>query len=488
MTRTLAGAACALLVTLSGCAKFAEQPEVNPDRYAPLAVDRVWTPAPINTESYTIATRDQVESITPEQGQAMRAYDLPALIDVALSHNPSTRRAWQSARLAAARYGIARSPYYPKVSFDSDQGYVRFPFQDAGRVSVVKQWEISPIINATYTLLDFGRRSSSAKAARERLAAANYTFNRTMQDIVFNVERSFYALGASKAAVAAAEQNLKLAKTDLDAVQQRLDLGLATEPALLLARQRVASGEFDLASANVLVSDAQANLAVAMGIAANVPLQVESLEAQPLPNSLGAEVDQLINDAIKLRPDLASRVATLKSREASVRRAKAEFYPTLGVTANYGENLWQYTFSGPPAITTGTPQYEALLTLKWDLFTGFSHLNGVREAEAEREEARADLQSLELNAISAVWRAYHDFKAAQKKYQFAEALLAASRDAYQSTLETYRQGLSTIVELLTADRDVANARYTMIQSRADLLTSYAAVTYAAGAIPIPGHP
>jgi outer membrane protein len=47
------------------------------------------------------------------------------------------------------------------------------------------------------------------------------------------------------------------------------------------------------------------------------------------------------------------------------------------------------------------------------------------------------------------------------------------------------QGLSTIVELLTAQRDLANARYTLIQSRADLLTSYAAVAYAAGALRIP---
>jgi hypothetical protein len=40
--------------------------------------------------------------------------------------------------------------------------------------------------------------------------------------------------------VIAAEQNLKLAETVLDAVRQRVDLGLATEPQLLLAREQVA--------------------------------------------------------------------------------------------------------------------------------------------------------------------------------------------------------------------------------------------------------
>ena len=45
-----------------------------------------------------------------------------------------------------------------------------------------------------------------------------------------------------------------------------------------------------------------------------------------------------------------------------------------------------------------------------------------------------------------------------------------------------------IVELLTADRDLANARYTIVQSRADLLTSSAAVAYAVGAIEMPRRP
>jgi len=60
-------------------------------------------------------------------------------------------------------------------------------------------------------------------------------------------------------------------------------------------------------------------------------------------------------------------------------------------------------------------------------------------------------------------------------------LLAAAQEAYDDNIETYRQGLSTIVELLTADRDLANARFTMIQSTADVLTSSAAVANAVGA-------
>jgi outer membrane protein TolC len=125
------------------------------------------------------------------------------------------------------------------------------------------------------------------------------------------------------------------------------------------------------------------------------------------------------------------------------------------------------------------------LTLKWSIFTGFKRLNDVRQTEAEREVARADVEALEINTIAQVWRAYFEFQSSLSKYDYARSLLAASTEAYEANLETYHQGLSTIVELLTAQRDLAQARYTLIQSKAELLTAYASVAYAAGSISVP---
>jgi outer membrane protein len=144
--------------------------------------------------------------------------------------------------------------------------------------------------------------------------------------------------------------------------------------------------------------------------------------------------------------------------------------------------VWNFTFKTPSTVQTGEPQYSVLLTLKWDIFTGFKRLNDMRRAEADREVARAQLMTLEVEAISQVWRAYYEFESSLRKYDYAESLLAASEESYDANLETYRQGLSTIVELLTAERDLANARYTIVQSKAELLTAYAAVAYAAGSV------
>src|SRR5271163_3114996 len=477
-------AALGLAVCANGCAYFAEQPEIYPDKFAPEESDHAWIP---KANEYVIPAQARPASTLPEPGvtSAGNKYDLPALIDIALTNNPDTRQTWEQARSAAAAYGASRAPYYPVVSAEIPGGYEREMFELPGQNGVLKQWQVTPMLQFTYTLLDFGRRDAGAAAARAQLAAANFSFNRKLQDVVFATQRAFYSIGAAKAAVQAAEENVELAKTDDDAVSRRVDLGLATEPELLLSRETVAQSQYDLASAHLAVREAQASMAVALGVAANTPLDVPSLDSLPVPAGLGSEVDQLIDVAVRNRPDLAAQVATLDARRAAVTQAKAQFYPTIGISGNYGLQAWNYKYDGFTSITDSQPQYTALLTFNWDLFTGFKRLNDVRQAEADRDAASDQLKSLEVDTISSVWRAYYEFETALSRYQYAKALLAASQESYYANLDTYRQGLSTIVELLTADRDLANARYTIVQSRADLLTSSAAVAYAVGAIEMP---
>ena len=473
-----------LAVAVCGCVTVADQPEINPDKFSPASVDRQWTPAPAVTSEYALPPRSTAVKVAPSPAN-VQEYDLAALIDVALRNNPQTRAAWQSSRVAAANYGASRAPYYPLVSAESDNGYVRSMFELPGTMGNLKQWETDPVVSMTYTLLDFGRRRSSSEAARNRLIAADFAFNRSLQSVVFNTQNAFYSLDAAQAAVIAAQQNLDLAQTDFEAVSERVNLGLATAPELLLAKERVAQSRYDLANAHLLVHDAQAQLAVALGVPANAVIKVQGLENQHVPESLNTQVDQLIALARRERPDLAAQVANVQASDAEVEQAQAEFYPTIGLAAQYGENVWNFTFRTPRTVNNAIPQYSALMILKWDIFTGFKRLNDVRAAKANREVARAQLDTLEIGTVADVWRAYFEFQSSRSKYDFADSLVAASQESYDANLETYRTGLSTIVELLTAERDLANARYTLIQSKAQLLTAYAAVAYAAGAVRMP---
>ena len=129
--RKLAVAAIGLAVCTNGCAYFSAQPEVNPDKFAPQESDRAWIP---KTNEYVIPTQARPASTLPEPHATVpgNKYDLPALIDIALSNNPDTQQTWERARAAAAAYGASRAPYYPVVSAQVPGGYERELFELPG--------------------------------------------------------------------------------------------------------------------------------------------------------------------------------------------------------------------------------------------------------------------------------------------------------------------------------------------------------------------
>jgi outer membrane protein len=473
----------AILVFAASCGSFRlkPDPEVAPSG----SFARVWTPSqPVSIANEASPKLSELRTIddgkapqTPNRG----GYDLPALIDLALRTNPQTRRAWYAAQAAEAQLGQSQAADYPKIAFDGEGGYLKLPIQFPGQTLVVRNEAFLPQIKVSYDLLDFGRTRAAKRGSREQLIAANFAFDRTIQDVVFNVEKAYYVLSAAKASVSAADSNLTLARTSLSAVQERHQVGLATHPQILLATQVEAQSVFDLENANSMVHDAASVLFEAIGVAPDVPIDVQGIDRQNVPPNLADDVEKLIADALKRRPDVAAQIAAVRAGDAAIARAKSEFYPEVGVSGNYGQIIWSYTVNGGHSQNLNQPFYGALLTLRWDLFTGFDRYYGVRKATAERNAAGAELKSLELDVVATVWRAYYDFLSAKKKYDASLVLVKASQESYSANLESHRHGLATITDLIGAERDLMAARYTLVQSKADLLVSSSALVHAIGA-------
>lgn len=469
------------LCGLIGCSQFADKPEVNPRAWAPPTIEREWSPPPAARKLVGSAPEVAALSDLPASDRN-RTLGLGDLIAFALAKNPSTRRAWESAQAAAAAAGKARAPYYPVLSFHSIGGYQRLVDLVPNHWGILKTWQSRNLLSLDYDLIDFGRRDAQAASAMDQLIAANLLFNRQVQEVVFKVERGYYRLDAARASVMAAEVALKLATTDRTSADRRKQTGLATQPEVLLARQREAQAEYDLENARLDVSLAQADLALALGVRADQAPEIEPLRAQPLPPSLGGDVERLINDALRERPDLAAKVSALRARQADVALARASLYPTVGFSSFYGAQAFTYRLSAPRTLTFTAiaPEYAFGIDLRWQLFTGFSRINSIKEAEADRDAAHADLRNAELEVAANVWRAYFTYLTARRKYDYAEALMAASQSSYDSNFKSYGHGLATIVDLLSAERELAAARYAIIQSKAEVLVSAAAVTFATG--------
>jgi len=468
---------------VAGCTslQLKPDPEIAPSRTA----HEVWIPprsvSGVSNGRPGLQQLRHFDVNAPLPPSGTQIYDLPALVDLALKINPQTRRAWYGALAAHAGLGQSLAINFPKAGADVQASYFKLPLQFPGQTLIIDNEAFLPQFKVSYELLDFGRSRAAQRGAREQLIGANFAFDRTIQDVVFEVEKAYYMLSAANASVTAAEANLKLARTSLDAIQQRHRVGLATRPQILLAKQVEAQAVYDLENAKSMVHDAEAALCLAVGVAAGAPIDIRRGELDHLPQTLSDDIEKLMTNALERRPDLAAQVAAVHAGDAAIAGAESQYYPEVEIGGNYGQDIWSYTVNGGNSQNLNQPFYGTLMTLRWNLFTGFDRYYGVKKATAERDAAREQLKTLQLSAITEVWKAYYDFRSASKKQGASEALVTASQESYDANFESHRRGLATITDLITAERDLMASRFTLIQSKADLLISSSALVHAVGA-------
>jgi len=262
---------------------------------------------------------------------------------------------------------------------ESENGYERVIDQVPKHWGTLRNWRSSQQLLLDYDLIDFGRRDAASQSTREQSLAANFRFNREIETVVFAVEENFYLFQAHREDVTDAQAIVRLAITDRQTVEKRRVMGLATKPDVLLARQREARARFELEGAELGVRDAQADLALAIGVRVDALPEIEILGTQTVPTTLSSAVDRLIDVALHDRPDLKAGVASLRAREAAVDLACAQLYPTVGVSSYYGTHAFNYTLSNPPTpqFTAMAPEYAASVAVRWDAFAGFEHVNAV---------------------------------------------------------------------------------------------------------------
>lgn len=450
---------------------------------APASAESPWQPPDMAAFAGVLKVKAEPEA------DAQKNYELAELIDLAERIHPETKVAWEHAKSAASAVGLAQSQYYPMLALQASADYGResapLPLTPtkAGFMNVEEQ-QASPVVELEWVLLDFGRRSADVSGAKNQLLAANLGFNAHHQQVVFKVQSAFYELSKARGRIDVAQSSLNSADKVLEAAEARFKNGLATAPDVSQARQQAAQAAFDLEAVLVEERDAQVNLAEAVGILPTTPLSAVDFSRLPVPTNLEVSVENFIDKSLKQRPDLLAKVAILRQKEADIRKARAAYYPTLALQGKVGGafdraqvEVADHTL---PWTSSQEPTWGVGLSLMWPIFEGGARKRKLEIAKSEHAAAQHELEDSRDKAISQVWQYYSDTKLAISRLEVAAALLDASQKSYDQTFESYKNGLSSLVDVLSAHRALSQAKFTQLNTRATVLESTAALAFASG--------
>jgi outer membrane protein TolC len=410
-----------------------------------------------------------------------RIYTLAELVNIAEQNNPETRVAWENAKARAADLGIARSTLYPTLAAAVLAESFRLDVFFGNSFQRQTTETLSPILQLDYTIFDFGRRSQEIAASKSDLLAANFQFNDTHRRVIFQVMQSYYRLLETIGRQDAAVANLKDAQMVQQAAEARLQSGLTTLPDVLLARSAAAQADYEMQATIGATEIAHGDLAASLGIPATTPFQVESLRNLKLADGITDTVETSVDKALAQRPDLMQRVAELRAASSEVKVARKSYFPTLkfdgsaGAAVSHGAQI-----DLPPINSTTESTWAAVLSLNWTLFDGFAREQRVAKARAEEKQAAAAVDSLGNQIENQVWSAYATARTALRQQKAAAALLDVATVSYNAAQEAFNDGLRSQLDVVSAQRTLADARAADVAARTQLLTALAALAYQTG--------
>jgi outer membrane protein TolC len=416
-----------------------------------------------------------------------KPYRLEELIDLAERTHPRTRIAWERVSQRAAELGLARSEWYPvlaAIALGANQHIINpFPKPLAPNgYTMVDLPAAEGALQLEYVLFDFGRRATLVDAAKTRRLAADAALFREAQSVAFDTAKAYYNLLTAGERMQAMTQILQTAQTTQTAAEAQLANGRATLPDVLNARAAAAQAVYDRAVAEGDQRIARVELREAVGVTPSEEIAIDQQLQLPDPDAVSRTIEDLVRQALKDRPDLEGLAREIHVAEDEIRAAHSSYRPTVTAASAYGETaLWplsDYGTLGNAARIT----WSATLKLNWTLFDGGRRHNELLLAESKQRAAQAELQLNQDHATREVWSAYLRFQTAVRRREAAESLLQAADTSYAASLEAYQYGVKNLIDVVSAEKQLSQARLAHVEARSELLVSAVSLQYATGTL------
>lgn len=393
---------------------------------------------------------------------------LDQLVADGIAASPDVATAKAKVRQARANYASAGGVLYP--SLDGSGSYTR---SDNGSTSASSQSSLG--FKTQWELDLFGANHRGVEAAYYNMEAADEQLRGALVTLIGDIATNYAQLRGVQANIAIAQRNAASQRQTVALTRNQLQAGHISQVDLLSAETQAASTEAQIPGLRISYATYLNNLSVLTGRSSSALAAVLD-KTRPIPSvprkvSAGLPADLLLN-----RPDIRAAEREYASSTASIGQKQAALYPGISLSGD---------------INTGGAKIgdlARLSTIGWSfgpslsvpIFNGGKLNADVEAARAARDQSFIAYRKAILTALSEVENASVSLNQNRLRVAQQQRIVSNSRKINELTLDQYRAGTKSFIDVLTAQRDLLNAETGLAQARTDLVLGYVALQKALG--------
>jgi outer membrane protein TolC len=312
----------------------------------------------------------------------------------------------------------------------------------------------SATFDASYSILGAGK-FGTLKSARASLASAEALETASRFRTTLETDAAYFAVLADHELSRVAADRLRRAEEQLQIARVRVIAGESVSSDSLRLLLEASRARLAILSMDSSLSASRLRLGRRIGLMG--PAEAAPLDTA-LPPQLPMSEEQAIAEMRARGPDVEAARAQEKSASATILTARERYLPEI----NIGATLGRYDSELFP---------DALKRNQWNMSVSLPIWNGgtrelaVARARADRSVAAAARADIERAAGEVMAQAYRGYITARGGIDLALIGVTAAAENYRVQNARYREGATTLVDLLEAQVALSEAQAALIRAR-----------------------
>src|SRR5688572_30114974 len=395
---------------------------------------------------------------------SLRPISLQEAVSLAQRNMPAAVQARGQVRTAVSAVRSARGAFLPSLSTSmgqTKQGGQRFDPLRGPVTQSASPWQYSAGLSSSLELFDGLRRWNDLKAREADVDAAEANEVSQEFNIALQVKREYANILAARESEAAARAQLEQAEAQLRAAVARVQAGAATMSDSLRSVIQVGNARLALLTAQNSARVASATLTRLVG----TPFLVTAnpIDTAALPR-ITVDSTTLMQWA-KEGPAVRQAELQLLAANRAERASKASYLPTITASFSYNGNRQDSAYKFTVSDFAYGRQFR--VSLNFPLFNNFNREDQIVRARVAEDNAAAQLRDARLVAQQNLIAQFGALRTAEERIEIQQASVLAAQEDLRVMQQRYSLSASTLLDLLTSQSQLNQARAALIQARQD---------------------
>ena len=402
---------------------------------------------------------------------------LEEAVRLTVEENPSLAAARVKINAMDSGVAVSRSQFLPRLDFE--QSYIRTDQPVAAFGTILNQGSIEQknfnpdllndpdIISDHVTslvlsqpLFNGGQERLGYQIARLNLEKARSDSLILTEEVLFQSIRAYLGAVLAREQMRVTREALETAELNLEMIRSRFEQGLVVRSDVLQAQVHTAeTRERDITSQHQYRL-ALAGLMTAIGKHAARDFSPSGdLSGGGCPD---VSLEQLIEWAIRDRPELISIEQDARIAERMVQLARAPFLPNLNARGSYD-------YHGGSMMQEGDDSVTLAVSLKLNLFGGTGDMHRVRQARFQQDAVQhmktARIDQVKLDVETSYW----EMQSARQRLDVLNDAVQQAEEGLRIIQNRYQEGVAGILDLQRAELGVSQSRLNQLSAQHDLL-------------------